>query len=124
MNAQLLPWMADALVVLGLLIISIAIYGMTQVPNLFIRLHAASKATTVGVVLVLIAVSLTGDRAIIMKSLLAAIFLLLTMPVASHAIGYAIYREYERGETGEATNPYQVSYQAEEGRSKTSHETL
>lgn len=93
-----LPWVADALVVVGLLILSIAIYGMVRMPDLYTRLHAASKAAFLGI-LPLLVVAATGGPASRFRAFLIAVFLLLTTPVAAHAVAQAAYRTREPLET-------------------------
>jgi multicomponent Na+:H+ antiporter subunit G len=90
---------ADALVILGVVIMSIGIFGVVWMPDLYTRVHAASKSVFLGVVPILLALMLLGDAAIIFRSILIAIFLLLTTPVAAHAIARAAYQANEPMET-------------------------
>jgi multicomponent Na+:H+ antiporter subunit G len=90
---------AGILIILGLAILTIAIYGMLRMPDLYTRLHAASKAAFLGVIPFLLAAATTGEPAIIARSLLIGVFLLLTTPVAAHVIGQAAYRTDEPMET-------------------------
>jgi multicomponent Na+:H+ antiporter subunit G len=85
------PWVADALILFGLLTISIGVYGMVWLPDLYTRLHAASKAVFLGVIPILLAAATSGEIAIISRVILISVFLLLTTPVAAHAIGCAAY---------------------------------
>jgi multicomponent Na+:H+ antiporter subunit G len=84
-----LPWVTDGLILLALGIMSIAIYGMFWLPDVFMRLHAASKIGVLGVIPILLATLTTGEPALICRSLLIIVFLLLTIPVSSHAIARA-----------------------------------
>jgi multicomponent Na+:H+ antiporter subunit G len=90
---------ADGLVILGVVIMSIGIFGVVWMPDLYTRVHAASKSVFLGVVPILLALMLLGDAATIFRSILIAIFLLLTTPVAAHAIARAAYQADERMET-------------------------
>ena len=93
---SLLPWISDALVIFGVFIVTIGIYGIIRMPDTFTRLHAASKAVFLGVISLLLASSLSGDAAIIYRVILIGVFLLLTTPVSSHVIGRASYlRRYK-----------------------------
>ncbi|QYJ16129.1 Na(+)/H(+) antiporter subunit G [Rubrobacter xylanophilus DSM 9941] len=92
----LLPWIADALVVLGVAVITVGVYGMIRMPDTYTRLHAASKAVFLGVISLLAASVVTGQPAIIFRVVLISLFLLLTSPVAAHVIGQAAYRRGER----------------------------
>lgn len=99
MGASTLSWLQDGLILLGLLILSLAIYGIIRMPDLYTRLHAASKAAVLGVLPFLLAAALLGDPAIISRVLLIGAFLILTTPVAAHAIAHAAYLKGERMET-------------------------
>ncbi len=92
-------WLADALVILGVFIMSIGVYGMIRMPDTYTRLHAASKAVFLGVISLLAASTVTGDPAIILRAILIGVFLILTTPVSAHVIARAAY---ERGEKMEA----------------------
>lgn len=76
--------------------------GLLRMPDVFIRMHASTKAGTLGVGLILLAAALHfGDSAIASRALLIALFVLLTAPVAAHLIARAAYRTgtplWERG---------------------------
>ncbi len=91
----LLFWLSQALVVLGLLIMTIAVYGIIRMPDLYTRLHAASKAVFVGGMLLLVAAGSTGNPAIIFRAILIGVFLVLTTTVSTHAICRAAYHRKE-----------------------------
>jgi multicomponent Na+:H+ antiporter subunit G len=93
------PWLADALVILGVGIMTIGVYGVIRMPDLYTRLHAASKSVFLGVFSLVLASIVTGDPAIVARVLLIGVLLLLTTPVASHAIGRGAYLEGERMRT-------------------------
>jgi multicomponent Na+:H+ antiporter subunit G len=99
MSEVIIFWIADGLILLGMIIMSIAIYGMAWMPDLYTRLHAASKAGVLGIIPLLIAVSTTGDLAMIFRAFLIGVFLLFTTPVAAHAIAQAAYAQRERMQT-------------------------
>jgi multicomponent Na+:H+ antiporter subunit G len=62
-------------------------------PDLLTRMHAASKAGTLGAILVLAAVAIAfADAAVAVRTGLVVLFLLLTAPVAAHVIARAAYR--------------------------------
>ncbi|MCC6315220.1 MAG: monovalent cation/H(+) antiporter subunit G [Thermomicrobiales bacterium] len=86
------PWVADALVVLGLLVMTAGVYGVVRMPDIYTKLHAASKSVFLGVCSLAVASFASGDPAIFARTTLIAILLILTTPVASHAIGAAAFR--------------------------------
>ena len=87
----LLPWISDVLVIFGVFIVTIGIYGIIRMPDTFTRLHAASKAVFLGVITLLLASMFSGEPSIIYRVILIAAFLLLTTPVSAHVIGRASY---------------------------------
>lgn len=87
-------WLADGLVIFGSVIITIGVYGVLRMPDIYTKLHAASKSVFLGVNSFVAASLVTGDQAIVTKVLLIAAVLILTTPVASHVIGRAAYLEH------------------------------
>ena len=80
------------LLVLGSLFSFVAALGMLRLPDTVIRMHAATKAGTLGAGLVLIADAFYyAELGITLRALAAITFLLLTAPVAAHLIGRAAY---------------------------------
>ncbi|MDP8949985.1 MAG: monovalent cation/H(+) antiporter subunit G [Actinomycetota bacterium] len=96
--ADAIPWVADALVVLGVLVMTVGVYGMIRMPDTFMRLHAASKVVFLGLIPLLLASVATGNPDIVFRVMLIAAFLLLTTPVSGHVIGRAAYLRGERME--------------------------
>lgn len=90
-----MPWVADILVVLGVLVMTIGVYGILRMPDTYTRLHAASKAVFLGVISLLAASTVTADPQIILRVLLIAFFLLVTTPVSSHVVARAAYIKRE-----------------------------
>ncbi|MBX5440720.1 MAG: monovalent cation/H(+) antiporter subunit G [Solirubrobacteraceae bacterium] len=83
---------ADILVVAGLIVVTIGVYGVARWRDVFLQLHAASKAGVLGVALLLAAAAVEGDRATAARSLLAIALIGVTAPVGSHAIARAAAR--------------------------------
>ncbi len=82
-----------ALASIGALLILVAGLGIFRLPDLLTRMHASSKAGTLGAVCILLAVALRfSDFVITVKTVLIVLFLFLTAPVAAHMIGRAGYR--------------------------------
>lgn len=80
------------LLIVGALFILIAAIGVVRLPDLFCRMHAATKAGAFGTAVMLIGASLllATPRAAIV-ALLIVLFFYLTAPVAAHMIGRAAY---------------------------------
>jgi multicomponent Na+:H+ antiporter subunit G len=83
---------ADALLVLGLVIVSIGVYGVVRLPDVYSQLHAASKVAFIGVSALLAAAAVEGDAATIARAVLIVALLAVTTPVSSHAIARAAFR--------------------------------
>lgn len=83
---------AAVLLVLGGLFSLVAALGMLRLPDTVMRMHAATKAGTLGVGFILAAAAIRfADTGVTLKALAAILFLLLTAPVAAHLIGRAAY---------------------------------
>jgi multicomponent Na+:H+ antiporter subunit G len=77
---------------LGSIFILLSAIGILKMPDLFTRMSATTKASTLGIGLVLIGTAIFwGDIGIAARALSIIIFLLLTAPVAAQIIGRAAY---------------------------------
>ncbi|UNK21323.1 monovalent cation/H(+) antiporter subunit G [Paenibacillus sp. N3/727] len=82
-------------VLIGALISAVSAFGLIRLPDVYLRSHAATKSSTLGVLLIL-----TGAFLYFMfyvdhvsaKLLLGIIFVFITAPVAGHLNGRAAYR--------------------------------
>ncbi len=71
----------------------VAAVGVLRMPDVFIRMHAATKVGTVGVSSITIGLMLHfGALTVTSRGILVIAFFLLTAPVAAHMIGRAAYR--------------------------------
>ncbi|MBK8907526.1 MAG: monovalent cation/H(+) antiporter subunit G [Rhodospirillales bacterium] len=71
----------------------IAGIGLVRMPDVYIRMHAATKAGTIGAGLILAAVALhIADTWVVLRVVAAVAFLFITAPVAAHMIARAAYR--------------------------------
>ena len=84
---------SSALMLTGTLLAVLAGVGLHRFPDVFARMHAATKPATLGLVLVLAGAALQVDRpGSIAKLLLVVAFQFVTAPVGAHMIGRAAYR--------------------------------
>jgi multicomponent Na+:H+ antiporter subunit G len=68
----------------------IAAIGIVRLPDLLNRMHASTKAGTLGSALLLGALAVVfWETTVTTKSVAAILFLLLTAPIAAHMIGRA-----------------------------------
>lgn len=78
--------------ILGSFIVLLAGLGVVKMPDIYTRMSATSKASTLGVSIILITTGFFfGTTEIITRTLLIVIFLMITAPVASHLLGKAAY---------------------------------
>lgn len=85
------------LAVAGAAFCAIAAIGVARLPDAITRMHASSKAGTLGCGLILVALALYFPSVDVAARVVAAIlFLLLTTPVSAHMIGRAIYASGEK----------------------------
>ncbi|WP_372893512.1 monovalent cation/H(+) antiporter subunit G [Rhodosalinus sp.] len=84
------------LVLLGGFFCFVAGLGVLRLPDVLIRMHASTKAGTLGSGLILVGVAVHfGDTATITRAVATILFLLITAPVAAHMIGRAAFRSGE-----------------------------
>ena len=80
------------LVLAGVALTVLGGIGLVRFPDVFTRMHAATKPATLGLLVVCLGAALVlddgGDRATL---LLVGAFQLLTAPVAAHMVGRAAY---------------------------------
>lgn len=66
--------------------------GLVRFPDLFMRMQASTKATTLGIGCLMLAVAWHfGEIGVATRSLLVVLFVFLTAPVAAHMIARAAY---------------------------------
>jgi multicomponent Na+:H+ antiporter subunit G len=85
------PLVAGALMSAGVVFIAIAGLGVARLPDVFQRMHAATKAGGIGTSLVLLGVLVAGGVARPLTAVLTILFMLLTMSVASQLLARAAY---------------------------------
>lgn len=94
---------ASALLLLGLTLGTIGLYGLLRKPDIFEQLHPAGLITGPAVLLVLLASVGTQSPEIITSAVLVIGFVLITSSLSSHAIAQAALhhaRNRARMETG------------------------
>lgn len=81
------------LIITGSLFALVASIGLLRLPDMFSRMHAASKAGTVGSGLLLIAVGIhSADISIFVRALAGGVFFVLTAPVSAHLLARAAHK--------------------------------
>jgi multicomponent Na+:H+ antiporter subunit G len=87
--AEARPFIADALVLLGVLISTIGVWGAVRMRDTYIRLHAASVIVSFGVISISLAAMFAGVTAITLRVILIVSTLGFTAPIAVFAMARA-----------------------------------
>ncbi len=70
-----------------------AVVGLHRLPDVYARMHAATKPATLGITLCLLGAALAvEDVDVVTKLVLAAVFQLTTAPVSAHLLGRAAHQ--------------------------------
>ena len=81
------------LILMGCLFCLLAAIGIMRLPDTLIRMHAATKAGTLGAGLILAGIAVWfAELGPVLKAILTLVFLYMTAPVAAHLIARAAYR--------------------------------
>ncbi|MDQ0324561.1 multicomponent Na+:H+ antiporter subunit G [Rhodopseudomonas julia] len=84
--------LVGVMIVIGALFAVVASVGLLRFPDLYTRMHAASKAGTLGSGLMLLALALEAPHLdIFTRAVAGVVFFLLTAPVSAHLLARAAY---------------------------------
>ncbi|MBS4208377.1 Na+/H+ antiporter subunit G [Bacillus sp. FJAT-50079] len=92
---EIVEFSAALLILLSAIISVISAIGMIRFPDVYTRIHAATKSTTLAVLLTLTGAFIyiwSTEAFISVRLLLGIVFVFLTAPVAGHLIIRAAYR--------------------------------
>ncbi len=88
----LFTWLIAALVVIGSFFTLVAALGLLRLPDIYTRMHAASKAGTLGSGVLLVTLGIySGDTGTLTRALAGVVFFLLTAPISAHLLAKASY---------------------------------
>ncbi|MBK3497278.1 Na+/H+ antiporter subunit G [Viridibacillus sp. YIM B01967] len=91
----IIEWAGVLLIFFGSLMSVISAFGLLRLPDVYTRSHAATKSSTLAVLLSLLGAFLyfwAHDGYISVRLILGIVFVFLTAPVAGHLITRAAYR--------------------------------
>ncbi|WPE19404.1 monovalent cation/H(+) antiporter subunit G [Shinella zoogloeoides] len=92
MTEMILALVVAVMLVAGGIFTFLAAVGLVRLPDVYTRMHAASKAGTVGSGLMLLAAGIHAfDIAILTRALAGFVFFVLTAPVAAHLVAKAAH---------------------------------
>jgi len=90
-----MPSLAYALIAVGLAFDLLGCVGLIRLPDVYNRAQAATKCVTLGTCMILAGVAVAGFAGsgwpLALKAILCAAFILLTSPVAAHAVVRGAY---------------------------------
>ncbi|GAB4516313.1 MAG: hypothetical protein OHK0046_21480 [Anaerolineae bacterium] len=76
---------------IGLFFYIFGIIGLVRFPDVYSRIHAAGKVSGMGIIFFALALALLNPETTL-KAIMLAVFMIITQPVASHAIASAAQR--------------------------------
>ena len=94
----MMEWIAAVLLVVGSAFSLIASIGVLRFPDVFTRMHAASKAASFGIGLTLLGSAFAfGTGSAFAKAVFTILFVFLTTPVSTHLLSRVARKRIERG---------------------------
>ncbi len=93
---QLIDILGGLLLAGGLFFMVVAAVGTVRLPDVYCRSHGVGKAMTLGIILLLLGFGVLVEDAAWWKIVLAIVFQLATIPVASHLFCLVAYRKKVR----------------------------
>lgn len=88
----MIEFIAAALILIGAVLALVAGIGLHRLPDVFSRMHAATKPATLGLVVTLVGVAIAlGDMSAAAKLGAVIIFQFITAPIGAHLIGRSAY---------------------------------
>lgn len=89
---MLLEIVVGIAIIIGSLFSLVAAVGLIRLQDVYIRMHAASKAGTLGSGVLLIALAVySWELDVVTRALAGVVFFLLTAPVSTHLLARASY---------------------------------
>lgn len=79
-------YLADTIVLFGLVAMTIAVIAMARIPDIYARLHIVTKGIVIGVTVVVLGTAVASEGWGITRAVLVGAFLVLTAPVSAHAL--------------------------------------
>jgi multicomponent Na+:H+ antiporter subunit G len=89
---EILQIISGIFILAGSIFIFLTAVGLVKMPDLYTRVSVTTKASTLGVGLVIVGTAVFfHDLAVYARSILIVVFVFMTSPVSSHIIGRAGY---------------------------------
>lgn len=94
----------DVMLIVSLLVMTLGIVAIWRMPDIYTKLHGASKSVFLGVVLLSLSATVVVEDTMIARVILLILLVVITTPISSHAIGRAAFLMQERMETPDAVD--------------------
>lgn len=89
----MIEFTVSALLLAGSFFLLVGAIGLLRLPDFFMRLHAPTKATTLGVGSMLLAsIAYSAEAGLSLRELLITLFLFVTAPLSAHLLAKAALR--------------------------------
>ena len=90
--ADALPYLVGLMILAGSFFAVVAAIGLIRFDDVYMRMHAASKAGTLGSGLMLLALAVeSAEAGIASRAIAGVVFLMLTTPVSAHLLARSAY---------------------------------
>ena len=92
---MIFEWIGVIFILIGSMISFISAIGMIRFPDIYTRAHAATKTTTLAVLITLVGTFIYvwfGEAYISVRLMLGIVFVFITAPVSGHLVLRAAYR--------------------------------
>jgi multicomponent Na+:H+ antiporter subunit G len=87
-----MAWLMGSLAFMGAMLVLLAAIGIVRMPDLFTRMQAGTKASTLGLGCLLGAAAIAlADSSSVVRAFSIGAFVMLTSPVSNHVIARAAY---------------------------------
>ena len=94
-GSEIIEWIGILLILLGAIFSVISAIGLVRLPDVYTRAHAASKSSTLAVMVCLLGTFLyfwADNGYVSVRLILGIIFVFITAPVSAHLVCRAAYR--------------------------------
>ncbi len=107
-------WLTLFFIFFGSFFMLVAAVGLTRMPDLYTRMHGATKSTTLGITAIIVATAVYfSTSGAVTRAILVITFFFITAPIATHALARAAYlRDVPRWE-GTILDELEGSYRKE-----------
>jgi len=92
MVAQAMDIVVGLMLVIGAFFTLVAAIGLIRLDDVYMRMHAASKAGTLGSCVLLLALAVESQQLdVVTRAIAGVVFFLLTAPISAHLLARAAY---------------------------------